>query len=673
MGSNRRLDFCTVSAIIGLAPLSSDALAQALDLAPEPQVRAMDEVGVDLRSGKLSVDMGALQIGLKDSPTMSYSILSTAGWPDQTITDGLMHRNCLAYASSPVLGCVYEAYSYRLNGASDMFNVSPRSYYAPTGYTEKRGIYIPGGVLQRDGTQWDFGEGGLTLNSGVNEYSLMGLISKITKPDGETLTYSYDKGTLRSIVSSTGYMLHLEDNQGPYYRAPNYTVMQPGRPRRVVLLNLAVDYCAPLAASCAASSHAWPSASFSYAASGITVTDSLNNVRQRLVTGPDKYKMVWPSGKWIEYELKAWQKIISSATTSGPIVCDPRSYTKKVATGTGVWNYQFVENESCRGGRSVISGASTNPHGAIIQWNNGFIDGLQRKTAYELNQYSNQFSTDELNIRKIIDPEGGVIEYATDERLNVVERKKFAKSGGSYITERAEYPSTCSVYTAKICNKPIGVFDGNGGQTSYTYDANHGGVLTKTLPPNRQGIRLKIAYSYEQRVARFKNASGQIVDGSPIWKLLSQRTCQTSASCGGTADEVVTSYEYDGNLLPTVIRRTDGTGAILDVVRQTYDAIGNLTSRDGPMAGSGDTTYYFYDAVRQLIGVIGPDPDDALALPRPAKRFIYNPDGMLSREDTGTATGITLAALNGMQVDQFRRSIYDVSTGWLIRTEVGQP
>jgi len=55
-------------------------------------------------------------------------------------------------------------------------------------------------------------------------------------------------------------------------------------------------------------------------------------------------------------------------------------------------------------------------------------------------------------------------------------------------------------------------------ETDYTYDPTHGGVLTKTLPADANGIRPKTTYTYTQRYAWALNASGAYVQSAaPIW------------------------------------------------------------------------------------------------------------------------------------------------------------
>ena len=82
-------------------------------------------------------------------------------------------------------------------------------------------------------------------------------------------------------------------------------------------------------------------------------------------------------------------------------------------------------------------------------------------------------------------------------------------------------------------------------------------------------------------------------------------------------------------------------------------------STDGPLSGSDDKVVFFYNDAGQLLGSIGPDPDGAGALKRPANRTTYNAFGKPSKTETGTATAQTLSAFNAMTVLQKTETAYD--------------
>ncbi len=68
---------------------------------------------------------------------------------------------------------------------------------------------------------------------------------------------------------------------------------------------------------------------------------------------------------------------------------------------------------------------------------------------------------------------------------------------------------------------------------------------------------------------------------------------------------------------------------------------GNVASLDGPLSGSADTTTYRYDAARQQVGMISPDPDGGGALKRRALRRTYDGEGQVTLTEQGTVNGTT--------------------------------
>jgi len=133
-------------------------------------------------------------------------------------------------------------------------------------------------------------------------------------------------------------------------------------------------------------------------------------------------------------------------------------------------------------------------------------------------------------------------------------------------------------------------------------------------------------------------------------------TCRTAATCIGSANEVKTTIGYNSNLLPMTVTKAAGDGSLSATTTIGYDAIGNRTSVDGPLAGTDDTTTYRYDASRVLIGEIGPDPDGAGPRKRRAFRRVYS--GLASdptmTEAIGAVDDLSDAAWNNFS-EAYRR------------------
>lgn len=267
-------------------------------------------------------------------------------------------------------------------------------------------------------------------------------------------------------------------------------------------------------------------------------------------------------------------------------------------------------------------------------------------------------------------PEGNYVNYTYDARGNVTETRQVAKSGSGLadIVTTADYDATCT--NAAKCNQPNHVLDPLGNRTDYSYDATHGQVTRIQLPSpgadaagTETGTRPEINYGYTALHAQEKNSSGVLVNvATPQYKPTQITTCATAATCAGTANETKVTIEYNTpNLQPTKVTTASGDGAISSSVAYGYDARGNLTSVDGPLAGTDDTATYIYDANDRQRGVIGPDPDGAGARPRGAQRYTFDSASRVIKAEAGTVTAATSAALDAMTVFQSLDTSYDTA------------
>ena len=144
-----------------------------------------------------------------------------------------------------------------------------------------------------------------------------------------------------------------------------------------------------------------------------------------------------------------------------------------------------------------------------------------------------------------------------------------------------------------------------------------------------------------------------------------------------SADEVKTTITYQvgsssvaSNLLPVAATTASGDGLLSATTTTTYDAVGNVLTVDGPLAGTADTVRNVWDAMRQQVGVIGPDPDGTGALLHMATRTTYNADGQVTKVEQGTTTGQTDGAWAALSVLQTATTAYDVQ-GRKIRDTAG--
>lgn len=133
-----------------------------------------------------------------------------------------------------------------------------------------------------------------------------------------------------------------------------------------------------------------------------------------------------------------------------------------------------------------------------------------------------------------------------------------------------------------------------------------------------------------------------------------------------SSDEVKTTTVYQvgspsvgSNLLPVSTTTAAGNGSLSATTTTTYDAVGNVLTVDGPLPGSADTVRHIWDAMRQPVGIISPDPDGSGSLLHPATRTTYNADGQVTKVEQGTTTGQTDAAWASFTVLQTATTDYD--------------
>ncbi|MEQ1549246.1 MAG: RHS repeat-associated core domain-containing protein [Chakrabartia sp.] len=340
---------------------------------------------------------------------------------------------------------------------------------------------------------------------------------------------------------------------------------------------------------------------------------------------------------------------------------------KSVTHGTAIWQYaipNIVSNEYTSSRTdpllrktSIVGGSYTeNPKSLILS----STDGLGRTSAFEYDGLG--------RVARITSPEDNVTTLAYDARGNLTESRVIAKAGSGLadIVSTATYPSTCT--SVVTCNKPTSSVDAKGNVTTYTYDPVHGGLLSVTSPPAAAGgIAPQTRYTYSALQAYYKGSTGVIAaSGQTHYLLTGTSVCQNTASCIGSADEVRTTTNFGpqtagvGNtLLPVSTTTGSGDGALSATMTYGYDIIGNRTTLDGPLAGTADTARTRYDAARQIVGIVSPDPDGAGGLSPKAQRTTYNLDGQVTLVEIGTVVDQSDAAWAGFTPLESTSTVYD--------------
>ncbi len=321
------------------------------------------------------------------------------------------------------------------------------------------------------------------------------------------------------------------------------------------------------------------------------------------------------------------------------------AWVSSVSNGVGTWNYGILLNQGANYS-NVVTITDPNGNKRVVtsdQFDHVLsdADALGNTTTYGYDSY--------FRVNQITNPQGGYVQYQYDARGNVIQATRYPSSGSGTIVTSASYDTTCT-YAAK-CNKPNSVTDERGNTTTYTYNYSTGQVTNETRPAVN-GVSPQTNYTYSLLYAWYKGPSGSLGQGSaPVSMLTMISKCQTTGSCSGTSDEARTTLTYGSsgvanNLLPTQVSSGAGDGSLTATTSTTYDVFGNVSTVQGPL-GSAQTTQFWYDADRELVGAVGPDPDGSGPLLNRARVVTYNADGQVTEVQQGTTSGYTNPTVSG--------------------------
>ncbi|MBW8880920.1 MAG: hypothetical protein JF615_05665, partial [Asticcacaulis sp.] len=628
--------------------MGGQALAQSYTPAPNPPpVSSVDGNGVDIVSGQISL-ITVFDVGIGGAGSGLSRSESSFGDTFRGVMDG---------SPSGSMTVVFQ-------GRSEIFN-----NLTPTGGSNNT-LSCSGTLCTytlADGTAAVYDTTITTASQLSGNYATL---TSITKPDGEVITLRYASFQVAivymgvpmtitiqhpaTVTSSLGWMLKN------HYPGDDITKQVV----KVEAINASVDYCDPTTVTCPNESQTWPYVTVNGAGGP---TDMLGNYTAFNGGMAKPTSIVSPSGvtKTITY--------YTSGAFSG------RVYQVKV--GNSTWTYAY--------GWSGVTWTNTvtDPNGGVrtLVYDSNLsqivsdTDPMGRKTSYTY-YATNGSGAFKGAVSQVINPDatwsgstptGGYTQYAYDARGNVTTVTTYPKGGGTPIIVRATYAASCS--NIKTCNKPLTVTDANGIVTTYAYDSASGNVASVTLPAQANGIAPQTRYTYSQITPSYYTAPGVFTAQPAVSRLTSTSTCMTgqAPACVGTTDERRTTVYYGANnasptyrnVLPVSQTVSLGDGTLAQTSTFTYDSHGNVTSVDGPKAGTVDTVYYFYDVLNRQIGMIGPDPDNSGPRPRTASKTTYDNDGRVSEVDVGTVTGTDTNALNAMTIVTRDTTTFDTATG----------
>jgi RHS repeat-associated protein len=609
------------------AMLALPDVAQAQNRAPAVYSN-VDEYGVDLVLGTFEQAFTSLTIG-SGGGALSFGFSTAKGvWGANTFTGGI-----------EVAGNVATVY---IGGDMERFTISGGTYTSQQSegstLTLANGLYI---YMRDDGTVIMFDQSKWPVAGTSNA-----LPTSIRTPDGGiTNIYYKTVGTaarIQSVTNNRGYQLKY-----------NYPSASSPMLSSVTAINNGVDYCDPNADSCAAFTQSWPTVNVSTTSASITganvytITDAASRTSRFTVDAATRLSGVKRPG---------------SASDNVSVTYAPSGMAASVTANgvTHTYSYTVLTND-------IATMTRTNPLGKTLTVYIAIALGRPTGVVNELGFGTNYLYDTNGRLYEIQYPEGNRLRYAYDARGNVTTTTNMAKDASPEIVTTASYPATCT--NPRTCNRPVTTSDAKGNITDYSYDPTTGVTLSVTAPAATPGgVRPQTRFSYANLQAAYKNSSGSIVaSGQPIMVPVATSVCVTLATCNLTADDSRTIISYGppsagaaDNLLPVAITRAVGDASIPQATTTlTYDNIGNVITTDGPLPGSVDTTTTRYDAVRQVLGTISPDPDGTGPRKRLAQRLTYNVDGQVPMAETGTVNGTSDADWSAFASAQQAASLYD--------------
>lgn len=629
--------------IMFAAPVS----AQSVTLAPPPIRLPVDEHGVNLATGDVVVPSASVSIGGENGLTHTR----------YRVANGWRHN----YLISAQIASGATTASVNIGGARQTFTWNGTVYVADQGTGETIAANFTTGehiLTARDGTRIIFKAQYVT--AGQSYYGAADALGeKIIRPDGHETTLHYTSSYYEQYIESAGYWLSVYvvrlssvTNSSGYQLLFDYSSGNPQNAddwydiSKVTAINRVEEACGT-GGGCTLTK-VWPSLTYSKSNSGSdtleTVTDVLGRSSRYRTDGSRRLT-------GLKRPSEANEGIIYSYGSDGKVesVQYQGEYTRNYT-----WGF-------------LSSYLTSNSNDTLGRFRATAADPSQQNLVYinDANNNQSSFTYDANGRLRSVEPPGGTrLEYTYDVRGNVTEVRRKAKpaSGLADIVSTTVYATTCS--NPVTCNKPVSATDPEGNTVNYTWDPVHGGLLQSQLPaPVPGGPRTTTIIQYASRQARFKNESGALIDGVAMVVPTMSSTCRTAASCVGTANEqrTIISYTTTGahNLNPSQVAAASGNGVISLTTNFTYTGRGEIATLDGPLVGTGDTTTYRYDNAGQVVGVIGPDPDGAGALPHLATRMTYNTDGQVTLTENGQVAGTSSADWTNFAVNTVAQNTYD--------------
>ncbi len=605
-----------VAALFATSALASPAVAQDYTPPGIPPIRqTIDANGVDLTRGVLMGRTHGVSIGGPGAAGLSWSrtIMSDGSFRDSTAI---------------IISVSGSTYTVSDGGSSESFTLSGSDYVSDQ---------KTGSTLTLSGTTFTYttAEGtiyALDLWTGQQkQYAGRYRVSTITYPTGEKLTFNWDSVDvckfipkymicatvsgvrLDNVTSTNGYKLQFT------FLAENPVVGDGPDGSWAIIVsvraqNMSVD----------PASQSWPTLTMN--ASGTSFTDSLNRTTTYTFSGGVLTAVKRPGASSNNETIAYTSGLVSSVVNDG------------VSTG---YTYSTV------GSLLTTTVTDANSHTRVVKTDTttGLVSSDQDE-AGKTTSYTYYSGSGLLNT--VTAPLGKTATFTYDGRGNLIQTSLAPNTGSglSAIVTSATYPASdptktwlCASGTPMVtCNKPTATTDAKANVTNYAWDSSTGLPTSVTRPAATTGaVQPQTRYSYSSIYAQYLSGGSLVNFATPVTRLAGISQCQITASCSGGADEVKSSITYGtANALPVSVSSGSGNGSLTATSAFAWDTIGNRLTVDGPLSGTADTTRTRYDADREVIGVVDPDPDGAGSLKNRAVRITYNADAQVTKTELGT-------------------------------------
>ena len=625
--------------LIVLAVLSGAAPVSAQEQAPPVILPVQIEPGLDpfaaaaapdapIVISPLRIESDPNDVNLVTGKTrMSQPVLAVPGAPNLRFDRVQNAAPYLSGRESESMETVQSAYSvHRIDGTSDSFKCPEFECRDVTG---SGSVLIVDSAMSAGPRFYERGGSGEfyrfdlehVRTTTTNPVTVLYYASSVTFPNGEVLTFTYDTAKLPGdTFNRTFYRpTRIASNFG-FFISISY---QPGA------LGTSGWNTPAVAALYNSSDPATPIQRLTYSASGTIITDL--GGRAYSCTGCGN-----SLGNSIEVASGS-ETLPGESTVARQVVQNPSYTLVGSVTRDGVaWNYSYanVRYDATTVGHWYDRVTASGPNGYNVAYDMRVSDrrNVLTRITDSLGRITNVEYDAFYRPTRLVYPEGNETTVSYDLVGNIVSRttKPKLNSGLVAVSETTSFPSTlCDNSTFDIrCFRPTWFRDGLGRQTDFLYNTR-GQLTERTDPADADGVRRKTYLTYDTSTG--------------ISRPSAVRVCGDTTTCN-TADEIRTEYQYWGNtLLPSVVRRIDAARGETLVTTNTYDSAGRLKVSDGPMAGTGDATYFLYDQFGRKTWAIGPA--DTSGLRRATQTTYRNSDDRVTAVEVGYVTSVTSPVL----------------------------